>query len=235
MKIDANESYISLGQKSGMMPDDSSIFDKRKVFTSLIFFTGKKLDQRIYLEDFIDSEGRMDTIFLKAGIGIVDTFLLNQVLTMPRFLTGMQGEFINVSLKKNKRITPINMLEVLTAKKMAAQGQQQAYFMANLFFGLDRKTGGLVFFNVDSVIGQQSKNLNMEKNVMKVSFVDRFYGFGQSVILMSKIYPYERDSKQLMTVLAEFKKTFYKFELQRIFETDSVIQAIIGGQKVTAA
>lgn len=55
MKIDANDSsHISLGGDVV----GSQIFDKRKVFTSVIFYTGKKLEQRVYLEDYIDQDGR---------------------------------------------------------------------------------------------------------------------------------------------------------------------------------
>ena len=46
------------------------------------------------------------------------------------------------------------MLELLTGKK----DKDQAYYMANLFVGIDRKSGGFVFFNVDSLLALQGKN-----------------------------------------------------------------------------
>jgi hypothetical protein len=59
----------------------------------------------------------MDTIFLKAGCGFVDTFLLNNVLTMPKFLSELDGDFINMSLSKNKRLTPAQMYQTLRGNK----------------------------------------------------------------------------------------------------------------------
>ena len=54
-----DESNASLGDinDSPLMraaAQDSQIFDKKKVFTSITIYTGKKLDQRINLEQFIE-------------------------------------------------------------------------------------------------------------------------------------------------------------------------------------
>ena len=104
-----NESLVSLGGDVSGDPNDSQVFDKKKVYTSLTLFTGKKLDQRIDLQNFIEDEDRQETIKLKAGCGVVETFLLNSVLGMPRFLTDLDGEFINHTSKKNKRLTPLKL------------------------------------------------------------------------------------------------------------------------------
>ena len=56
-------------QPAGIL--DSQAFDKSKVRTSLMLFTGKKLDQAIDLDRLIKQDNRQDTIALKANCGVI--------------------------------------------------------------------------------------------------------------------------------------------------------------------
>ena len=80
-------------------------------------FTGKKLDQVIDLDQLIKQDNRQDTIALKANCGVIQTFMLNQVLTMPGFLQAFEGDFRNESSKKNKSISGQKLLDALKGKK----------------------------------------------------------------------------------------------------------------------
>lgn len=100
-----SESHISNSEAvnvagSGQIAD-SQTFDKTKVFTSVTIFTGKKLDQRIDLHQFITQEpGHEEMVELKANCGVLQTFMLNQILTDQQFLASLNGDYINKSAKK---------------------------------------------------------------------------------------------------------------------------------------
>jgi len=115
---------MDIAQSKGIL--DSQAFDKNKIKTSVMIFTGKKLDQAIPLDKFINKGSRQDTISLKANCGVIQTFMLNQVLTMPGFLEGFDlartkdedpYDFRNESSKKNKSISGKTLLESIKGKK----------------------------------------------------------------------------------------------------------------------
>jgi hypothetical protein len=106
---------MDIAQSKGIL--DSQAFDKNKIKTSMMIFTGKKLDQAIPLDKFINKGSRQDIISLKANCGVIQTFMLNQVLTMPGFLEGFEGDFRNENSKKNKSISGKTLLESIKGKK----------------------------------------------------------------------------------------------------------------------
>ena len=106
---------MDIAQSKGIL--DSQAFDKNKIKTSMMIFTGKKLDQAINLDKFINKGNRQDVISLKANCGVIQTFMLNQVLTMPGFLEGFEGDFRNENSKKNKSINGKTLLESIKGKK----------------------------------------------------------------------------------------------------------------------
>jgi hypothetical protein len=82
---------------------------------------------------------------------------------------------------------------------------------------MDRKTGAMCYFNMDSVF-----NKNSVSTTPHMQYVDKFYGNGQSIITKTKVYPITKDMKPLLSVLNQFRKAYYKFELQRVFEKDGL-------------
>ena len=44
--------------------------------------------------------------------------------------------------------------------------------------GIDKNSGSLVYFNIDSMLNQPSKSLDLTKNVNQFGYVDKFYGYG---------------------------------------------------------
>jgi len=77
-----------------------------------------------------------------------------------------------------------------------------------------------VYFNLDAMIGQQASKLDIERNVNPFGYVDKFYGYGQSLLLKTKIYPLNKDQLPMLGVINEFRKTYYKFQLQKVLEKD---------------
>lgn len=67
---------------------DSELFDGKKVYTGVTLFTGKKLETKIDLDKFIKDDSGAEKICLKGGCGVIQTFMLNNVLTIPGFLKG---------------------------------------------------------------------------------------------------------------------------------------------------
>lgn len=43
--------------------------------------------------------------------------------------------------------------------------------------------------------------------------LDRFFGFGQSLIVKTKLIPFSAEMTPLLEVLNEFRMTYYKYEL----------------------
>ena len=87
------------------------------------------------------------------------------------------------------------MYDILKGSKKPGNTSVDAYFTCNLFIGLDKKTGSLVYFNLDSVSYNNSikKQSSIETNVNKLQNIDKFYGFGQSHIIKTKVYPISED------------------------------------------
>lgn len=80
--------------------------------------------------------------------------MLNQNLTAPRFLSQLGGDFINVTVKAGQgRRIPGNKLHDSLVKAKKDKSGVSKYYTANLFLGLDRKSGSLVYFNTDSIVG----------------------------------------------------------------------------------
>ena len=106
---------MDIAQSKGIL--DSQAFDKSKMKTSIMLYTGKKLEQSVDLDKFINKGNRQDVISLKANCGAIQAFMLNQVLTMPGFLEGFEGDFRNESSKKNKSVSGKTLLESIKGKK----------------------------------------------------------------------------------------------------------------------
>lgn len=119
--------------------------------------------------------------------------MLNQVLTMPGFLQAFDGDFRNENSKKNKSVSGQKLLDAIKGKKeqsKAQKGQAQQFINCNIFVGLDKKTGALVYFNLDAILGRDTSKLSSTnpQNANPVGYIDKFYGFGQSLIIKNKIY-----------------------------------------------
>ena len=134
---------------------DSQGSDKYQIKTSVMIFTGKKLDQAIPLNKFLENSSRHDTISLKANCGVIQTFMLNQVPTVPGLLDGFEGDSSNESIKKTKSITGKSLLESIKGKKdqnKPSKNQDSEFVNCNVFIGVDKNTGSLVYFNLDAVL-----------------------------------------------------------------------------------
>ena len=82
---DSNLSIDSVSNKSDGI-DDALNFDKRKVYTGVTLFIGKKLENRYDLDKFIQDDTNQEKIRLKSGCGVIQSFMLNNILTAPGFL-----------------------------------------------------------------------------------------------------------------------------------------------------
>ena len=131
---------------------------------------GKKFDQRFELENCIEADPLVQKIQLKQNGGIVQTFMLNQVLTGPGFLQDID-KLYNQSAKTNKKTSgqqaskdqPPNqdIYEAIKGKKDASQAyQSQQFFNCCMFLGLDQNTNGLVYFNIDALLHRQTAKVD---------------------------------------------------------------------------
>ena len=75
-----------------------------------------------------------------------------------------------------------------------------------MFLAIEQKTGGLVFLNLDPLLGQTQSKLDIERNVNPVQYIDKFYGFGQNHISKTKIYSLK---PEFLPVLEDFRRTYY--------------------------
>ena len=82
------------------------------------------------------------------------------------------------------------LLDVIQKSKKK-DDQPSDFFPCTLYLSLDVHTGCLSFFNIDSLVGRplSAAKLNYETNVNPLRTCDRFYGFGQGLLAMSKFYP----------------------------------------------
>jgi hypothetical protein len=82
------------------------------------------------------------------------------------------------------------------------------------------------------MIGQQANKLDLQKNVNAFGYVDKFYGYGQSLLIKTKVYPLSKEHQPLLGVLNDFRKTYYKFELQKVIEKDQMMLTLANGGKL---
>lgn len=73
---------------------------------------------------------------------------------------------------------------------------------------------------------------DLQRSANPFGYVDKFYGFGQSLIIKSKIYNLAKDQVNQLAVLNEFRKSFYQLELQKVYGKDLMTQALVEGQKL---
>ena len=72
---------------------------------------------------------------------------------------------------------------------------------------------------MDCLVGQKASMLDAEVNALPFQLVDKFYGFGQNLLIKSRIYPVS-EHQQFLSILKEFKKNYYFRELQLILNKD---------------
>ena len=141
--------------------------------------------------------------------------MLNQVLTNQQFLASLGQDYINKSAKKatSKNLAWGKLYEVMRARQDKNKETSDQYFNCNIFLGIHKKTGSLVYFNLDAMIGQTASKLDIESNVNPFAYLDKFYGYGQSYILKTRIYPVTKDQLTSLQILNEFRKSYYHQQL----------------------
>ena len=71
-------------------------------------------------------------------------------MLQPGFLKSFDREFTNEASKKNKKLSGSKMLEAFQKSRKDTGNMYHSCF---LFLAIEQKTGGLVYLNLDSLVG----------------------------------------------------------------------------------